>query len=493
MKKAVIIGSGFGGLSMAIRLASKGINTTIIEKNDMVGGHAYQFKEKGYTFDMGPSLITAPQIVSSVFEAAGKKLEDYIELIPLDPYYRIYFHDKSYIDYSGNSDSMKAQMAKFNKKDSEKYDDFIEASRKIYEEVIVKGLGAKPFNSISTFLKFIPKALKIKAFNTAYQLASKTFDDFRHKFMFSFHPLFIGGNPFRVPAIYLMISYLEKEGGVWFTTGGMYSLVSAFKKVFEELGGKIITNTPVDKILVEGQTAKGVMAGGDKYLADIVISNADVTHTYNHLINGTIKKKWNEKKVKNIKYSMGTFLLYLGVKKKYPQLLHHTLILSPRYRELINDIFDNKVLPEDFSAYLHVPTRSDNSMAPEGCESIYVLVPTANLAGNIDWEVEGRKFANKLVNFLETEYNMIGLRENIEVERFYTPLDFAKERNSYLGTPWGMEPVLMQTAYFRPHNRSEDIKNLYLVGAGTHPGGGLPGVMLSAEATEKLVLEDHKI
>jgi phytoene desaturase len=492
MKKVIVIGSGFGGLAIAIRLQAKGYEVTIIEKNEMVGGHAYQFKEAGYTFDMGPSLITAPEIIESLFSVAGKKSEDYLEFSPLDPFYRIYFHDKTYIDYTGNSDKMKVQMARFNQRDAEKYDDFIENSRKIYEEVIVKGLGAVPFTKLSTMIKFIPRALKMKAFYSAYGLASSFFDDFRHKFMFSFHPLFIGGNPFRVPAIYLMISYLEKSGGVWFTKGGMYSLVTALKNVFEEIGGKVITSSPVDEIIINGKKAVGVRTQGKEMLADIIVSNADVTHTYGSLIKSDKSKRWSPDRLLNSKYSMGTVVIYLGVKKKYPKLLHHTLILSPRYKELIADIFDKNILPDDFSMYLHVPSRSDADMAPEGCESIYVLIPVTNLKSSVDWNKMSRPFTNQVINFLESDFDMVDLRKNIVVEKTFTPLDFSQERNSYLGSPWGMEPVLLQTAYFRPHNKSEDFDNLYLVGAGTHPGGGIPGVMLSAEATENCIISDFE-
>ncbi len=488
MRQAIIIGSGFGGLSLAIRLQSDGWKVKLFEKNSMVGGHAFQFKKQGYTFDMGPSLVTAPKIIESIFTAAGKKLSDYVDLIPLSPYYRIYFHDKTFIDYSGDSNKMKAQMSKFNQSDADNYDNFIENSRLIYEEVIEKGLGSQPFNKLLTMVKFVPKAMKIKAFFSAYGLASKYFKDFRHRFMFSFHPLFIGGNPFRVPAIYLMISYLEKVGGVWFTKGGMYSLVNAFKNLFEELGGEIYTNSPAEKIIIKDGKAIGIVVNNEEILSDIVISNTDVTHTYNQLID--IPNKWSLKPNSKIKYSMGTIVIYLGVKKKYPQLLHHTLILSHRYKELVADIFDNNVLPEDFSMYLHVPSRTDSNMAPDGCESIYVLIPVTNQLSKIDWNVTGRKFVNKVINFLEAEFDMLDLREKIEVEEMFTPLDFQNNRNSYLGTPWGMEPTLLQTAYFRPHNKSENFNNLYLVGAGTHPGGGLPGVMLSAEATKNLIDED---
>lgn len=490
MKKAIIIGSGFGGLALAIRLQAKGFQVTLFEKNEKLGGHAYSLEKKGYKFDMGPSLITATEIIQKIFNTADKNMNDYIELMLLNPFYRIYFHDKTYIDYSGDSESMKSQMAKFNADDAAKYDDFIENSRVIYDEIITKGLGAVPFNKISTFLKFVPRALKIKALHTSFGLASKYFKDFRHRFIFSFHPLFIGGNPFRVPAIYLMISYLEKHGGVWFAKGGMYTLVEAFRKVLLELGTEIRTSEPVEEILIEHGKAVGIRTAQGVYNADLVISNADVNHTYSKLIPQGVLKKWNSNKLSKAKYSMGTIVIYLGVKKQYPELLHHTLILSKRYKSLIDDIFDRNILPDDFSMYLHIPTRTDPDMAPPGCESMYVLIPVTNLSSEIDWKLKARPFVNSVINFLEAEFDLRDLRSNIEVEEFITPLDFQTMRNSYQGTPWGMEPILLQSAYFRPHNRNEDIPNLYLVGAGTHPGGGLPGVMLSAEATETLIIED---
>lgn len=493
MSKSVnIIGSGFGGLSLALRLQSQGYQVKLFEKNSMVGGHAYQIKEKGYTFDMGPSLITAPDILKDLFASAGKKVEDYLDLHYLDPFYRIYFADKTYIDYSGDAESMKKQMAVFNERDAQKYDEFIDFSEQIYHAVITDGLGARPFSELSTMMKFIPKALKTKALYPAYYLASRFFKDPRHRFMFSFHPLFIGGNPFRVPAIYLMISYLEKEGGVWYSTGGMYSLVTALKDIFLEKGGKIYLDTPVDEIKVENGLATGVSADGEFHASDITVSNADVTHTYTKLISPEHRKKWKDSKLESSKYSMGCFVLYLGVKKKYPELLHHTLILSPRYRELVTDIFDNHVLPDDFSMYLHVPSKTDPSMAPEGCESIYILAPVTNLKADIDWDKKGPEFAEKMIDYLENEFGMEGLAEHIDYKSWFTPKDFQEKRNSHLGSPWGLEPSLLQTAYFRPHNVSEDIPNLYFVGAGTHPGAGVPGVMLSAQATESCIVADAK-
>lgn len=491
-KKIAVIGSGFGGLSAAIRLQAAGFDVTIFEKNAKVGGHAYPLKKKGYKFDMGPSLITAPELIRNLFSRAGVKMEKYIELVPLDPYYRIYFHDKTFIDYTYDYERMKEQMAQFNRRDAENYYRFIEASKQIYKTVIEDGLGATPFMTWGAMLSFVPKAVKLKALLPSYTFVKQYFKDFRHRFIFSFHPLFIGGNPFRAPAVYLMIPYLEKIGGVHFTKGGMYTLVQSFKKAFEDLGGSIKTNMLVDEILINNGKASGVRSGDQNWPSDVVISNADFIHTYKNLIKPQYLRKWTNRRLDKLKYSMSAFLIYLGVRKQYPQLLRHTLILSHRYRGLIKDIFDRKILPDDFSIYLHVPTRTDPEMAPEGCDSIYMLIPVANLASDIDWERMAVPFADKVLNFLQDDFGLVDLRKNIEVLEIFTPYDFKRERNSYLGSPWGVEPILLQTAYFRPHNRSEDVKGLYLVGANTHPGAGLPGVMLTAEATEKVILSDIK-
>ncbi len=490
MKKIIIIGSGFGGLSLAIRLQSQGYQVTILEKNAKVGGHASQFKKKGYTFDMGPSLITAPDIVQRVFTAAGKRMEDYLDLIPLDPFYRIYYHDGSYFDYTGDSDKMKAQMAKFNKKDAENYEKFIDHTQKLYRAVIEDGLGSRPFDSWGTMFRFLPEALKLKALLPAYPFAATYFKDFRHRFAFSFHPLFIGGSPFRAPAVYQMIPYLEKKGGIWFSRGGMYSLVEALEKVFLEIGGEIYTNQEVEEILVKKDHAVGAVANGALFAADAVVSNADFKHTYGKLVSRQYRKKWSEKRLQRTGYGMSAYLLYLGIKKQYPRLLHHTLILSQRYRALVKDIFDRHILPEDFSMYLHVPTRTDADMAPPGGESMYVLIPVTNLSGKIDWKQTAEPFSQKVLDFLEHDFGLEGLQESIEVKEVFTPLDFAVQRNNVLGAAWGVEPKLIQTAVFRPHNRSEDVHHLYLVGGSTHPGAGVPGVLLTAEATESVIRQD---
>lgn len=490
MEHIIVIGSGFGGLSIAIRLQAKGFHVTLFEKNTHVGGHAYPLQKKGYHFDMGPSLITAPLIIERIFNSAGVKLKDYIELIPLDPFYRIYFHDKSFLDYSGDSDFMKQQMARFNPKDAANYDRFMECSRQIHDAVILEGLGSKPFADWKTMMSFLPRGLKLNALIPSYSFAKKFFRDERHRFAFSFHPLFIGGNPFRAPAVYQMIPYLEKTGGVHFTKGGMYSLVKAFEKLFLNLGGSIKTDAPVSEIVVKDGRALGVIVQDELHEAGAVISNTDFHHTYHDLVKSEHRRHWKDRRLKKMAYSMSAFVLYLGIKRQYPKLKHHTLILSKRYKGLIHDIFDRKILPEDFSMYLHVPTRSDPNMAPAGCESMYVLVPVAHLGAKIDWEQEKERYAERILHFLQHEFGLEGLKENREVQEIFTPINFLQKNNNYLGSAWGVEPKLLQTAIFRPHNRSEEIERLYLVGASTHPGGGLPGVMLTAETTERVVLED---
>ena len=492
MKRVALIGSGFGGLAEAIRLQARGYQVTIFEKREKVGGRAYQLVKNGYTFDMGPSLITAPFIIERVFHAAGKRMQDYLDVVPLDPFYRIYFHDKSFMDYTGDPVRMKKEMAKFDPRDADQYDRFFGDVRGIYDAVITEGLGSKPFDSWRSFLSFVPRAIKLGGLLPVYTYASSYFKHEHNRFAFSFHPLFIGGSPFRAPSIYIMIPYLEREAGVWFSRGGMYSLVKAFEKVFLELGGVIRTNADVQEIVVRDGAATGVRVHGEVHDADIVVSNGDVPWVYKNLIAPEHRgKRWSDKAIDRLHISMSVFLLYVGVKKKYPQLQHHTLIISKRYRELVKDIFDRKTLPEDFSMYLHVPSRTDASMAPEGSESMYLLIPVPHLGGEVDWATAAGPFRDRILAFLEEEFGLEDLRENIEVLETFTPVDFKEQLHAHLGNAFSIEPRLTQSAIFRPHNRSEEIRGLYFVGAGTHPGGGVPGVLLGAEATEACIIEDE--
>ncbi len=487
--KVVIIGGGFGGLAAAMRLQGQGFSVTLLEKRERVGGRAYRLQEKGYTFDMGPSLITAPEIIQGAFAALGRSLHEFVELLPLNPYYRIYFHDQTYFDYSGNPEAMKSEMKKFNPADAEQYDRFMEAIRPIYEQVLEKGLGSTSFHDWRVMARFLPTVIKLGAWKPVTFFVNRFFKDFRHRFLFSFHPLYIGGDPFRCPSVYLMIPYLERKQGVWYTHGGMYSVVQAMENAFLQAGGTILTGKAVEKIRVEKGTAIGVEASGIFYPAEVVVSNADLAHTYRHLIAPEHRPKWTDKKIEKLQHTMGCFLIFLGVRKTFPKLKHHTLILSERYRELLVDIFRKKILPQDFSLYVHAPSHTDASMAPPGCESLMILAPVANLESGLDWEAAKVEFAERIIAFLET-WGLEDLKNNIEYQRIYTPLDFKADLNAYRGNAFGLEPTLSQTGYFRPHNRSEDIPNLYFTGAGTHPGAGVPGVLLSAEVTESLIVAD---
>ena len=489
LKTAIVIGAGFGGLAVANRLQASGVDVTLLEKREEIGGRAYQLRDSGYTFDMGPSLITAPHIIDSIFSAAGKNLREYVDLMPLDPYYRIYFHDGTHIDYVGDAERMKAQMAQFDPEDAANFDGFMDEIRPIYDAVIGDRLGSKPFDSIGTMLRFLPRMAQLKAFLPVTTFVNRWFKDFRHRFIYSFHPLFVGGNPFKTPSIYLMIPFLEREGGVWFSKGGMYSVVEALGRLFAEQGGQLRTGQQVNEILIEDGRAVGVRTSVGEMRADLVVSNADPGHTYGTLVERKSRKRWSDRKLASTDWSMSCFLLYLGTKRQYPQLAHHTLILSERYKALLHDIFGRKILPEDFSMYLHAPTRTDPSMAPPGCESMYVLIPVANQQSGIDWPALQERFADTVIDYLE-EWGLDDLRDQIEVQHVFTPDDFESELNATWGNAFAIEPKFTQTAWFRPQNRSEDVKALYLVGGGTHPGAGVPGVLLSAETTFGCIAED---
>lgn len=502
-RQAVVIGSGFGGLTAAVRLQAAGISTTLVEQRGQLGGRAGQICDSGYTFDTGPSLITAPPLLKDIFHAAGKRLEDYVTLVPLDPFYRVWFHDGTYLDYTSDLERMKASMAKFDPRDANRLEDFFSKLEPIYESVITEGLGARPFDTLTKMAAFTPRVIRLGAWQPVAQFVRQHFRNWRHRFLYSFHPLFLGGSPFRSPSIFLMIPYLEKEGGVWYANGGMYSLVQGIGKVFHEIGGKILLDTTVQKIEVSEQDGSRPLVTGvrisDKegkhastLAADIVVSNADVGHTYGQLLNGVSRRRWTNSRLSKIHQSMSCFLLYFGVRKKYPKLSHHTIILGPRYKGLVQDIFDRKILAEDFSMYLHVPSRTEPAMAPPGGESIYILVPVPNKASGTNWDDTTEWMTDRVIDALES-WGLDDLRDSIEVQHIFTPDDFESEYNATLGNAFGIEPRITQTAWFRPHNRSEEVKGLYLVGAGTHPGAGVPGVVLSASATMHAIKEDYQL
>jgi phytoene desaturase len=489
--RIVVVGAGVGGLAAAIRLQAQGHQVTLVEKRAQVGGRAAQLKAGGFTFDMGPSIITAPHLLRDLWSSAGGHLDHDVDLVPLTPFYRIYFADGQHFDYGGPPERVEAQLRAFDPSAVDGYRRFMTATRHIYQRAF-EDLAGQPFHKLSTLLKLVPELLRLNAAQSVYDFVSRFFRDPRLRTVFSFHPLFIGGNPFRASAIYSIVPYLERQGGVWFARGGMYALVDAMHALFLRLGGETRLSTGVEEVLIDDETrrATGVrFAGGASLDADAVVLNADVATAYLRLVPARYRRKMTDRRVRGYRYSMSCFLLYLGLDRQFPQLLHHTIVMAPRYRGLIRDIFDGQGLPPDMSLYLHAPTKTDPDMAPPGGESLYVLVPVPHLGRGVDWTREAQPFRDRIVRYLEHDFGLTGLEQSIKLERRFTPLDFRDDLSSHLGSAFSIEPTLLQSAYFRPHNVSEDIASLYLVGAGTHPGAGLPGVLLSARITSDLIAD----
>lgn len=489
-KNIIVIGSGFGGLATATRLLSRGHNVTIFEKRDKPGGRAYVYEINGFKFDGGPTVITAPFMFDDIFSAAGKRREDYITFVPCNPFYRIFDHNKKSFDYNDDHEFTLNEIRKRNPNDADGYEKFLGTTKAIFDKGFVE-LADKPFLKFSDMLKVAPDLIKLQSYKTVYKYVAQYIEDDFLRRCFSFHPLLVGGNPFDTTSIYAMIHYLEREWGVHYAMGGTGAIINAMIKLIEEQGGQIQLEAEIDEILVENGKAKGIrLKNGEIHKADAVVSNADVAFTYKNLINPKHRKKYTDRKIERTKYSMSLFVIYFGTKKRYLDsgLAHHNIILGERYKALLSDIFHKKKLSDDFSLYLHMPTITDASMAPEGHEAFYVLSPVPHLDSGTDWNETAPKYRDAIMNFLEENY-LPDLQENIVAEHYIDPLHFQDTLNSFKGSAFSVEPILTQSAWFRPHNRSEDVENLYFVGAGTHPGAGLPGVLSSAKIAENLIAD----
>jgi phytoene desaturase len=483
--RAIVIGSGFGGLAAAIRLGARGYHVTVLEKLDQAGGRACVHRQDGFTFDAGPTIVTAPFLFEELWRLCGRRMADAIDLRPTDPFYRIRFDDGAIFNYSGNPAAMRAEVARFNPADVDGYDAYMRESEAIYRVGFEK-LGDAPFNSPLDMARIAGDLLRLRGYKTVYGLVSQYFQDERLRNVFSFHPLLIGGSPFRASAIYCLIAFLEQRWGVHFAMGGTGKLVAGLIELIEGQGGEVRCGVEVESIVVENGAARGVrLTSGRTIAADIVVSNADSAWTYRHLLPHSACRRWTHRRLEKAHYSMGLFVWYFGTRRRYDGVAHHTILLGPRYRELLGDIFQRKVLAKDFSLYLHRPTSTDPSLAPAGCDAFYVLSPVPNLAGGQDWRVEAEPYRQKIAQALERTI-LPGLGEAIVTSRVTTPQDFEDRLCAFRGAAFGLEPVLTQSAWFRPHNRSEDIRNLFLVGAGTHPGAGLPGVLSSARILDKV-------
>ncbi|MBB4660110.1 phytoene desaturase [Parvularcula dongshanensis] len=488
--KACVVGAGFGGLALACRLQAAGFQVTLIEGRDKLGGRAYVYEQDGYTFDGGPTVITDPTCLEAVFEAGGAKLSDYVELMPVSPFYNLRWEDGTTFDYVQDGDALKEQIAKINPKDVEGYDRFHAYTRRLFDEGYLK-LGHVPFLNFWSMIRVAPQLATLRADKSVYSQVSKFIEDEHLRQAFSFHPLLVGGDPFKTSAIYALIHALEREWGVWFPRGGTGALVRGMGRFFEDLGGEVILGDPVEEIdEVAGRLKTVRTKSGWTGDFDAVASNADVVHTYEKLLHRSPRGQKATSALKKKRYSMSLFVIYFGTDKKYEDIAHHTILFGQRYRELISEIFAGPELPEDFSLYLHRPTATDPSLAPEGGEAFYVLSPVPHLGkADIDWSVEGPKYKERIYQYLEERY-LPDLRKHIVTDHMLTPQGFKDELNSHHGSAFSLEPVLTQSAFFRLHNRDDEIENLYFVGAGTHPGAGVPGVVGSARATAGLMIED---
>ncbi|WP_213272089.1 phytoene desaturase [Hyphomonas sp.] len=483
---AVVIGSGFGGLASAIRLAARGYRVTVLEKLDAPGGRAYTFHQDGFVFDAGPTILTAPHLFRELWEICGRKFEDDIDLRPIDPFYRIRFNDGTAFEACADEERTRAQIARLCPEDLEGYERFKKASEEIFAAAYTR-LAEEPFHRLSTLVKAAPDMIRLGGMRSVYAKVSDYFSDERLRIAFSFHPLFIGGNPFAATSYYCLISHLERKWGVHYAIGGTGALVRGLVKLITEQGSKLRFNSEVDEILTrEGHVVGIRLISGEIVSCDLVVSNAETGWTYSRLLRNTPRRVWTDRKVAAADYSMSLFVWYFGTNRRYEDCPHHTIVLGPRYEGLLKDIFRRKVLADDFSLYLHRPTASDPSLAPEGCDSFYVLSPVPNLDSQTDWAVSAEEYRNQIATRLE-EVMLPGLRDSIVTERLMTPVDFRERLLSTKGAAFGFEPKLLQSAWFRPHNVSSDVKGLYLTGAGTHPGAGVPSVLSSAKVVDRLV------
>lgn len=489
-KRAVVIGAGFGGLALAIRLQAAGIQTTLLEKRDKPGGRAYVYEDQGFVFDAGPTVITDPSALEELFALSGSRLSDYVDLMPVTPFYRLCWEDGTRFDYANDQAELDRQIAALEPADVEGYRRFLDYSRAVFEEGYLK-LGAVPFLSFERMLRAAPQLARLQAWRSVHSLVSRYVKNDKLRQAFSFHSLLVGGNPFATSSIYALIHALEREWGVWFPRGGTGALVRGLARYFQDLGGRLELNAPVARLEGDAQRLHAaVCEDGRVFEADAIASNADVMHTYRTLLGQHPRGRQQARRLAGKRFSMSLFVIHFGLRRLHPHLRHHTVCFGPRYRALIEEIFQGPTLPDDFSLYLHSPCVSDPTLAPPGCSTHYVLAPVPHLgSAPIDWALEGPRYRDRILAYLEQHY-LPGLRADLMTCRIFTPQDFEHELNAHLGSAFSLEPILTQSAWFRPHNRDDRLQNLYIVGAGTHPGAGVPGVVGSAKATAGLMLED---
>ena len=487
MKSAIVIGAGFGGLALAIRLQSAGVQTTIVEARDKPGGRAYVWEMEGHVFDAGPTVITDPDCLQRLWKLSGHDIAEDVDLVPVTPFYRLSWPDGTVFDYTNDDTELRASIERLNPADWEGYQRFLKYSAGVFEEGYLK-LGTKAFESPIDMLKAAPALAKYQAWRSVYSMVASFVQEEHLRQALSFHTLLVGGNPMTCSSIYALIHKLERDGGVWFARGGTNKLIAGMVRHFQRIGGEIRLGDPVVAIEIENERAHAVRTrSGWRAHADAVASNGDVVHSYG-LIEGSRRGPAQVRAMKRKSFSPGLFVLHFGLEGEFPHVPHHTILFGPRYGGLVNDIYKGGKLATDPALYLHHPTVTDPSMAPEGCSTFYALAPVPHLGkADVDWDKEGDRYAQVVLDVL-AERLIPDIRDRIRVMFHYTPKDFGRDLGAHLGSAFSLEPVLWQSAWFRTHNRDDKIRNLYFVGAGTHPGAGIPGVVGSAEATAGLML-----
>ena len=486
-KKVIVIGSGFGGLASALRLRAKGYEVTLLEKHPDLGGRARVFKKGNFIYDGGPTVITAPYLIEELFSLFNKKISNYVKIVPLDLWYRFVFNDGETFDYSGNEKSMEKEIKKFSEKDYEGYNKLVKFTEKIFDKGFTD-LSDKPFNNFSFMIKQIPSLLNLKSYKSVYGLVSNYISNEKLRRVFSMHPLLVGGNPFTTTSIYALILFLEKKWGIHYSMGGTGSVVKALEKLMEEENIRIIKDAEVTEIISKNKDVKAVKINKSKIIdCDYVVCNSDPPNVYKNLIKS--KDNYNflfKQKMKRMDYSMGLFVYYFGSKKQYKNVAHHTIYFGKSYEEHLEKIFEKKVLSEDISYYLHRPSATDPNMSPNGQDAFYVLVPVPNNLSNISWSNEGEKFKDLILDKMDKSV-LPGIKENVVSDFYLTPDYFEKDLATLHGSGFSIQPKFSQSAYFRFHNQSEIFDNLFFVGAGTHPGAGMPGVISSAKVLDKIL------
>jgi len=484
--KLIVVGSGFGGIAAALRMRAKGYEVTLLEKQADLGGRARVFTKDGFTYDAGPTVVTAPYLFNELFSLFKKNIEDYVKIVPLDLWYRFVFNDGSVFNYSGNENEMESQISKISN-DLNGYKKLITFTEKIFNKGFVE-LSDKPFNNFLFMIKQIPALLKLKSYQSVYQLVSSYISNEKLRRIFSMHPLLVGGSPFSTTAIYALILFLEKKWGIHYAMGGTGKIVEALEKLMKEEDITILKNAEVVEFLTKNKKITGIqLKNGSIINCDYLICNSDPPNVYKNLIksNNQYNFLFNQK-IKRMNYSMGLFVYYFGSKKKYNNIAHHTICFGDSYQDHLKKIFDDKILTDDISYYLHRPTATDPSMAPENHDAFYVLVPVPNNLSGINWKEKGDSFKELVIAKME-KTTLPNLRENIVSDFYLTPDYFEQELSTLHGSGFSIQPKFTQSAYFRFHNQSEIFSNMFFVGAGTHPGAGMPGVLSSAKVLDKLL------